>query len=747
MIKAYWHRIALFALAGAIVFFGASMMMPNKYEAVVELKTDQALPTQTVSDNDQGQNVNELLNATRMRNIQTQVDELGSLGVLTRAAEQVANEHDPNMFTDPKSELNPENLRQEVSIESGNQSDIIVLSVRMRDAKLAVDTTQHIYEAFLDENEKTSKELARRAIASLKTQAASIDQQLKQIDQKARDVKARTGFPDVANQVTAEISGLNQAKEARDAAMIEAAGDHQTVNVLTSELASMPKMIPQSSTTTTNPIWEKLQGDLAGAQADRAQLLGTFLPNSDQVKAADERIQNIEKQLKDLKTDVKAQTNEGLNQNYLTVQAQLATAKAAANAADSKVKVASAEVAEREKYLAGLPDVQTELAGLTREQLALEKIYFGYQDRLKTLEAAKEGTITPIEEIGQPTVDSQPVSPKPKVNAIIGLLVGVVLGVLSMLLTEAKSQPIRSLAQLNGLSLQPVYRLIPELRQPYRGLDKAPPETYEGLLLNYLQSKKHPYRIGVVGVNRDSGASTTALNLAIAGSRHGKGVLLVQCDPKGVFSRLGMKEPPAGQALEVASLVKATATTSALSVSQNHPGISESVAPLEGELTIFDFEPATRSAEYAFLAPYVDEMIVLVRAGRARSVEFLQVQQALKDAGCKRVTVVFTRSSDLAVVDAVDVVMEGSAPGVVELPTTQPGEPTRRIEFKEPEPELTFEAPEAKEAAEPEAPVSRRRTTPSVGIEDFGGIARAKEPKKPAAKPRRGNIDTSDIES
>ena len=334
-----------------------------------------------------------------------------------------------------------------------------------------------------------------------------------------------------------------------------------------------------------------------------------------------------------------------------------------------------------------MPAIETELASLGRQQQALEKVYYGYQDKLKTLEAAKEGPKFSCPGNYARHCLPEPVSPKPSVNALFGALVGLLLGIASMQFAEAKRQPIRSLGQLNGLSMSPVYRIVPELREPFRGLENAPPEQFESLLLNYLRSQKRPYRMAVVGISKDSGASIASLNLAISGARHGSKVLHVQCDPKGALARLGHKNPQAGQEISVAHNIKATCATSVLDVSDQRSGIAWSITSKESDLTVIDLEPTTRSAEYAFLAPFMDEVILLVRAGRSRSVEFLQAQQALRDAGCPRVTVVFTRSSDFSVViDAIDPHADQAVDAAVPawlLPTkAAPGEPAQSMAAK-----------------------------------------------------------------
>jgi hypothetical protein len=277
--------------------------------------------------------------------------------------------------------------------------------------------------------------------------------------------------------------------------------------------------------------------------------------------------------------------------------------------------------------------------------------------------------------------------------------------------------------------------------------------------------------------------------------------MYVQCDTKGALGRVGHKEPKAGHEIEVSPQIKAMAASTVLDVSDQHSGLAWSLTSKEADLTVIDLEPTTRSAEYAFVAPFMDEVILLVRAGRARSVEFLQAQQALRDAGCPKITVVFTRSSDFSVVvDAIDPQVDRHPDAPVPawlIPAKVEAEVAAEKQVK-PKPAEPFIAPEPVAVSEPvvvpepiaevapavpeltvettpepgdenviqlpqkqmngtddsEGPVRRQRSSPTVNIEDFGGITRAKpivkpvEPKQePAPRSRRSTIDTSDIDS
>jgi uncharacterized protein involved in exopolysaccharide biosynthesis len=757
---------------GAAVAFVWSHSIPNKYEAEVEIEIDQSATAPAMATSPQEATVIDYLNFTHSRSMVTQVAQLGSMGVVTAAANKVAAAHGrSHPENDPNDELNPTNLMRDLSISSDQGSDILSMRLRMLNPQLAEEVIQEIYLAFVAQNQENARALAARAMNSLQTQSGSVDKQLTAIDNKMSDLRQKTGFPDVAGQIQSEIQGLKDLKQARDAAAIEAAGAHSSAEVLTRELATMPKNLQTSNTTASNPVWERLQSDLFTAKSERDTLLGRYLPDNDLVKAADAKIRGIENGLKELKQSTPAQTSSGLNPNYMQLQVQLSTAKATADAADQKLVAANAEIAQREKYLATLPPIQNELTTLGRQQATLERVYAGYQDELKTIQASKVGRSSLAQEISPAYADPQPVSPKPKVNTLFGALVGLLFGIATVMLRENRRQPVRTLAQLNGLALNPVYRLIPELRVPFRGVDKAPPEAYESLLANYLRDPNRPYRIAVVGVNKDSGASTTALNLAIAGARHGSHVLLAECENKGALSKAGVREmPKAGELVQLSHLISGIFTENVLAGNDYEGGLSSAILANEGDLTVIDLEPAAKSAEYAFVAPYVNEVILLVRAGRARSVEFLQVQQALRDAGCPRVTVVFTRASDFSVViEGVDGDVEEHQPIAAPVRVVAARAlPTIRMEEVEEEPVVVKAASKPKRPARKptpkvtratngtvphEGPVQRTRTAPSVTIEDFGGISRAKAPEAsvataaPKAPRTRSRVDTSDIDS
>jgi Mrp family chromosome partitioning ATPase len=164
--------------------------------------------------------------------------------------------------------------------------------------------------------------------------------------------------------------------------------------------------------------------------------------------------------------------------------------------------------------------------------------------------------------------------------------------------------------------------------------------------VNFVRSEKKGYRLGVLGVTKNAGATTTAMNLAIAAARGGYSVLYVEVDPgNNALTKLtpaagDVKSPGANISIYNASLGE-TQTGGTIGL----PSDLE-VAASGKDLVIFDFSPVKVSGDAFLIANQLDEMVLLVRANVTKSVDFLQSQQALIDAGCKLVTVTLTRVQD-----------------------------------------------------------------------------------------------------
>jgi len=479
LIKSYWLRLFLFALGGATIALVASMLAPKKYEAQIQIQIDQKPMTPNIVTSNAEQSVSDLIDFSRPRSLTTQVQTLTSGGVVQEAALKVAeaNNWDRTVIKDPESQLFVPTIIDSLAVEADAASDLITLRLRLKDAKLAEDLLREIYLSFVLQNQEGTKELAGLARDAMKKQFGEIQEKLRKVDERTKALREKVGSPDIVTQLQAEIQNLAAMKSARDTATLDLATLTERLKALESQLKVLKPNQSGGSNTAINPIWQRLKSDQAALDAEYKGLLERYLPDRDEVKAIKAKLDLISAELAKESKYSNATDATVPNAARQAVIAQIEEGKANVVGLQDRLRAADVAVAQKEAYLKTLPAAQAELADLNRQQLSLERLYQAYDDRLQTLEAAGSGRMSPTRQVTSAQAFPDPVSPKPVINTLFGIVAGLILGVLSMLAAEAKRQPIRSLAQLNQLAFRPVYRMVPELRAPFRGLSKAPPES------------------------------------------------------------------------------------------------------------------------------------------------------------------------------------------------------------------------------------------------------------------------------
>lgn len=662
MIRSYLWKVILGIVLGAGLALAVSFVAPKKYEGFVQILIDQKQlqPSMSVSAVDRP--IVDLTEFNRPRSLTTQVQQMTGYDVLRAAGEEVAQEF--NVPTNEQDELQPINMRENIFVDAELGSDVVSLRVRMSSPEKAKAFAGAMYSEYEKRNGISARSLADRALNAIKDSMDGLKTQMDAIDQQMEAVRAETKITDPVNQFSADYAAITRAREARDSASVELATVQGRLEVLERELKNIPPRINASETNAMNTNILDLENKIATTKAERDRLLERYYPDHDLVKQADATIKAFETALSSMKARLDTSATTTVNPNYQAQQSAINEAKAAITAIERRHSEASVQYDALSQIIDRYPEVTRRLTDLQRQQASIERLFLQFNEQYRTLDLSRIGRLTPTTVVTPATALPEPVSPKPLQNSVIGGLVGLLIAGLICARREATTMPIRSLAQLNALSSNAAYRSVPKLGTPFRGLGKAPHESYETMVLNCLRSETRPYRVAVFGIVRDSGASTAAVNYALSVQRRGLKSLIVMADPRSIVRRIGKQVPENGSAAELTEGVTVLNATE-MNLVEAHGtqlDVATAVKSHEADVTIFDLDYTLRSADYAILSQVIDEAILLVRADRVRSVDFATVQQALKDAGCKQVTVVLSfASSDATTLDRVEVIEESKA--------------------------------------------------------------------------------------
>lgn len=355
-------------------------------------------------------------------------------------------------------------------------------------------------------------------------------------------------------------------------------------------------------------------------------------------------------------------------------QAYLDARKASAvEVLDRKIKA----VQDQEAKLRTDIDAQASTtAGIATRQAAVTQLeqLIGQEAQLTADRALKRGGA----ELITKALSADQVASVSTLEAIVGGgMGGLLIGVAVSLVTEQVSARVRSVDDLSNLDA--AVRIVGEV--PYDSHLRAAPAGRPMMLerqrarfsesiramrtsVGMLRFDRPVSHVLVTGVSKGDGASTVALNLALAFAQAGTETVLVSADLRagsveellGVKGRPGLVEHVAfGQAEDVTDVLVPTSVPnlSVLRAGRYTPNPAELIASprtqaalaelRQNYLLVVDSPPVVQYTDAVILASYADAVLLVASAGRTRVEELRRAMDSLSGSAFPSVGVVLNR--------------------------------------------------------------------------------------------------------
>lgn len=271
-------------------------------------------------------------------------------------------------------------------------------------------------------------------------------------------------------------------------------------------------------------------------------------------------------------------------------------------------------------------------------------------------------TIQVMDLAALPTV---PISPRPRLDLIVGGILGVVAGLLIAALLEALDRTMKSVQQGEALIQVPLIGLVPRRRgsplavatggapegEPYRAMRTA---------IRFLEPDKPLRTLLVTSPMPGDGKTTTAANLALALSQSGERVIVVDADLRraqlaemfGLERAVGLTSMVLGTAklsetlqpwneqLDLLASGPLPPNPSEILVSQLFHTILQELHDL-ADIVIIDAPPVLPVTDAVALAAQVDGVVMVVRHGSTLRQAAMEARRRLEGVGAKVVGYVF----------------------------------------------------------------------------------------------------------
>lgn len=678
MYKSHIRRIVFFGVLGLVVALAVALLSPKIYEGRLEmLLGDEAVNRQTPST--LTPDVQNIVDRGRTQGAQTERQLLSSQSVFYQALARVAEERgrpdliDGGNWVDYYRKYDIEMARTtNQQVDAG----VALILVRAYDPEIAADVANKIGEVYNDVKKRQARDGVSEGLRYLAVQIPLAERNLREAEAKYREYKEKEGVADflqVTRDETLAKTNLNQSIEGLTAQLrateAELARQRQ-------QLRDLPKEQLEGRVSSVSPQVQAFEQRLAELKTQREVLLGTYLPDSPNVKSLDDAITVINQKLV-------AERSKGFSDQSKSTRMQTTrqAVEQAMAANEAKRDSLTAQIASlRESYqkqvsiVGSMPAKEVQLVQLERDKNIADEQYRLLKRMQQELQNRSETGARSAVVLNVARPDEEAIAPQPGKFAIIGLTAGLCLGLLVSFLMESLKQRVQSSAQLSELTGLPVVAAVPELGRgggprTLRALtqpDAIPSEAYRFMAFSHISERVIPMSVMFTGVKTPAGSQHGAVQFALSAARAGSKVLLVDADlsraaitksfdmgPKKGLSNVVASDEPLSEDL----LASTSHANLKLLPAGDGPAKFLSDCPLarlqevvawaskQAEVVVWAAPPCDVLADASCLAPWVDDVCMVV-SGKTTNYRAVPVaHDLLVRAGAKKVSLVLNDAS------------------------------------------------------------------------------------------------------
>ena len=380
----------------------------------------------------------------------------------------------------------------------------------------AKNIVSSLLDNFIKLQIETKSETGEYAKEFLSKQIIEAGDRLRTSEEELVKYANEKGILGVDENQTRQVKKL----ENLDSALVEA----EIRRIQAESLYLQMKKAGSVSTVLTNPVITSLKARLVQLEGDYQEMLKTFKPNYPDMRRLQQQINSAQDKL-----------NKEMGNIQRSMQADFRAAKQQEDNIRKELGVFNGTMRD-------LQDSGVDYNNFKREVESSSKVYNSLLQRLEEVNVASAANTSSISIVEPAVTPLTKYRPKPKINVLLGLLSGLILGLALAFLREAMDQKIKSTEDLERLTGLPVLGMIPRVTKSSmrKQLDMialkmphtAAAEAYRILATNLrlMFNREEENVMLITSINSDEGKSTTASNIACAYAQMGKKVLLVDAD-------------------------------------------------------------------------------------------------------------------------------------------------------------------------------------------------------------------------
>lgn len=313
--------------------------------------------------------------------------------------------------------------------------DIIVRGGTAKEAQLRTNTVARVYMDHARAEYNQRVDLSQERLITAKDKAK---QEKDEAETALNAFNNKLGISDptrlFADRAAQTVGARSQLEDARRTLTLQ----QKSLGDLNEQIKHIPPEVMTGYTQVKNPIIDGYKTELYGLEAQRKTLLFDFAPDSMEVQALDKQIQAKKDAIHSAEQDLYSKSSLGIGRNPDYAKFQSSIFDTNFGIAQTKNNIAGLE--HRLSFLEGeqkrLTTQQNTWEGLKRKRDMANDIYEQARSGLIKMETSRQMSEPMMNLLDEAALPREPVSPKPLLNLIMAITLGLFLGAGMSLLAE-----------------------------------------------------------------------------------------------------------------------------------------------------------------------------------------------------------------------------------------------------------------------------------------------------------------------
>jgi uncharacterized protein involved in exopolysaccharide biosynthesis len=358
-----------------------------------------------------------------------------------------------------------EKLQRHLECTLMKRSNVIEITFASHNARWSRDFLARLLDHYLElrgqiSHDPQAERFFNHQAELLRTRLAGSQEQL-------RALEIRTGIIDIDEQQKALVNQLTDFQAEYSKNQSELAGTNEQIVYLNTEIQKYPERIETDAKTVQNLALQTLKPEVLQLEAERAELLSRYLPDSKRIQSIDAKLNAARALLQGESTRDIQEVSTSVNPIWQGLSNSLAQAKVQETTLQASQSELALQIKLLQQQLKVLADNSVEIQRLRQQVETDKEIYLSYSlkgEEARAAEALNLNRILNANIAQPPTTPVEPSFPSTTINLIAGFMFACAFAFGVVYVAEMRDPKVYSremASQVSGVPTVAVITLFP----------------------------------------------------------------------------------------------------------------------------------------------------------------------------------------------------------------------------------------------------------------------------------------------